>query len=234
MSVNPKEFWENKILTWEYGRYDLDNRGGILEYFANLSSRSLRARLQLAVEVLTPYLNNKNVIELGCGSGLIAEKLLQAGASSYHGIDFSENAIDRANAEIVNESNAQKIKFEVNDACTFKPETRENNIFLSLGLLDWLNDTELDNLFASNGDAHFLHAIAEKRSSVIQLIHRLYVYIAYGHKTNGYTPRYYTPNQLAKIVRKYTDKPLYVYRNSRLSFGAFISTLPIGEKVVEK
>ena len=49
------------------------------------------------MERLINYTNkNKKVVEVGCGSGLIASEIIKAGASSYIGYDISEKAIERA------------------------------------------------------------------------------------------------------------------------------------------
>ena len=67
-----------------------------------------------------------------------------------------------------------------------------HDVVLSLGVLDWLTDEELAILYEKQGRADYLHAIAEQRASIQQLIHRAYVHMAYGHRTQGYKPRYFT------------------------------------------
>ena len=54
----------------------------------------------------------------------------------------------------------------------------EGDIIFSLGLLDWLVDPELEALIARGKNLEFLHAIAEKRVSLSQYLHRLYVHLA--------------------------------------------------------
>src|ERR1700733_9885948 len=58
-------------------------------------------RRQLAVETVTAY-PNPRVLDVGCGSGRIGEFVLEAGASHYVGVDFSEPMIDLARARLNN------------------------------------------------------------------------------------------------------------------------------------
>jgi len=59
-----------------------------------------------------PHLNkNKDVLEIGCGSGLIIEKIAKD-VNSYHGIDISRSAIDLAKAK-VNINSLDNVKLEV-------------------------------------------------------------------------------------------------------------------------
>src|SRR5262245_63923064 len=65
MPVDPKEFWEAKLLGWEQGRYGSPDRPpGFLEWIANRSSASLRFRVSITPELLQPFLSNKHVVEL--------------------------------------------------------------------------------------------------------------------------------------------------------------------------
>ncbi|MBT5108905.1 MAG: class I SAM-dependent methyltransferase, partial [Rhodospirillaceae bacterium] len=43
-----------------------------------------------------PHVKGRRIVELGCGSGLLARDLLACGALSYQGFDISPIAIDRA------------------------------------------------------------------------------------------------------------------------------------------
>jgi 2-polyprenyl-3-methyl-5-hydroxy-6-metoxy-1,4-benzoquinol methylase len=47
-------------------------------------------------EVLRQFLSNKRVLELACGSGFLARRLIEYGVASYLGIDFAETAIAKA------------------------------------------------------------------------------------------------------------------------------------------
>src|SRR5437660_2241561 len=56
-------------------------------------------RRQLAVDTVRSY-ESPAVLDVGCGSGRIGEFMLEAGASRYLGIDFSEPMIEMARARL--------------------------------------------------------------------------------------------------------------------------------------
>ena len=230
MSVDPKAFWEDKILTWEKGRYEQKTeKGGLLERLADASSRSLRYRIQVAVDLLEAHVKGRSVLELGCGSGLIAQRFIDAGATSYLGIDIAESAIVLANQRKTDLGWSDRIRFETGTIKTMAPVSQD--IVVSLGVLDWLTDEELGVMFERQGKVDFLHAIAEKRRSLSQYAHRAYVQVSYGRRTGAYRPRYFPAVDIARMAAKHKPGPFHAFRDPRLSFGALISTFPIGPKI---
>jgi SAM-dependent methyltransferase len=228
--TDPKAFWEDKIQTWEEGRYEpRKSKGGILEKIADNASSSLRYRIQVGVSLIEKHVKGKHVLEVGCGSGIIAQRFLDAGALSYHGIDIAEAAIEIANKRKKDQGWGDKITFAVGTIGDM-PKVQQDIVF-SLGVLDWLTDEELAILFERQGKADFLHAIAEKRRSVSQYAHRAYVQVAYGHRTGAYRPRYFTAAEIARHAAKNRGGPFYAFRNPQLSFGALISSFPVGDQI---
>jgi len=227
--TDPKQFWEHKILSWEKDRYgDNGTEGSLLERIASRSGRSLRFRQTAAYELLRPFVTAKRVVEIGCGSGMLAVGIVAMGAESYRGYDIAESAVEQARQRADAGGITGQATFET--ASVGDLQSLDADIVISLGLLDWLEDGELDALFRAGGEADYLHAIAEKRLSASQMLHRLYVHLAYGHKTGGYVPRYYAPEEIAAIAGRYIAKPLCVWRDPRLSFGAFVSSMPIDSR----
>jgi SAM-dependent methyltransferase len=230
MSTDPKKFWEDKIIPWEEGRYEPSKtKGGLLERIADASSRSLRYRIQTGVELLADHVKGKSVLEVGCGSGLVAQKFIDAGATRYVGFDIAENAIVAANKRKTSQGWSDKISFHVGTIEKMAPV--QEDVVFSLGVLDWLTDQELETLFQRQGKAHFLHAIAEKRVSLSQYAHRAYVQVSYGHTTGAYRPRYFTAAHIAGLAAKHRSGPFYAFRNPKLSFGALISSYPVGDRI---
>lgn len=227
--VEPKQFWEKKINDWEEGRYQTSNREfkGTMEAIADRSSSSLRFRVSKAGDIISKVVAGKHVVELGCGRGLLARKLIKCGAKSYTGIDFAEAAILSANK--INENDVKSKLAQFIQADVFNLPNIKADIVFSLGLLDWLNDSEMNELFSWQTESDHFHAIAEKRISASRLLHKAYCYIAYGYRTNGYVPRYFSVEQMHGFMSILSKSERYTYRNPRLSFGAFLSTFPINE-----
>ena len=221
-----RQFWEGKILEWERGRYSgTGGTGGPLERLADRASDSLRFRMESSAELLAPFVKGKRVIDLGCGTGLLAPKLLAAGATSYVGYDIAESAIDLARARSTAEGWADRARFE--RASLADLDRLDGDVVVSLGLTDWLTDAELERLFELGGDAEFLHATSEARPSLQRWLHQAYCYVAYGYRTQGYVPRYLETPAIAAMARRHREGPVYVWRHRRLSFGAYITSLPV-------
>ena len=230
MTVDPKQFWETKILAWERGRYGSRNHAyNLLEWIADRSSISLRFRVAITPKLLRPHLAGKRVVELGCGSGLMASKLTEYGAASYLGIDIAESAINAACARYGEDP---KIRFMASSVADMPRISAD--LVISLGLFDWLTDDEVSDVFRKSGTADFLHAIAEQRAGAQQWLHRSNVHLAYGYRTNSYRPRYFNCGQIGRLAAAVINRPIYVFRSWRLSFGALLSSLPIASRLSDE
>ena len=226
MPVDPRRFWEEKILPWEADRYGPGSPDASwLERLARRSSGSLRARQAAARDLIGRHVAGRRVVELGCGSGLLAEGLIEAGAQSYLGIDIARNAVEGARARTQASPHAGRIRFETGDVAALPPLAAD--LVFSLGLFDWLTLDQIEAVFASSGDCDYLHAIAEKRRSLEQSLHRLYVFLSYGHRTGSYVPRYYEAAAIAARAAPHNPRAAHVLRSPALSFGALVTTLPL-------
>lgn len=58
----------------------------------------LVAQSEVALDELTALVHGASVLELGCGTGRLASRMLGAGASSYTGVDASQGMLERAAA----------------------------------------------------------------------------------------------------------------------------------------
>lgn len=224
--VTPAEFWNTKILGWEESRYARAAAAATpLESIAANASSSLRFRLHAAVLLLAPHLRGRRVVELGCGSGLLAGPLMALGAAGYTGIDISPVAITRARERAAAiPGTPGDIRFAVGSVVNLEPQG--DALIFSLGLFDWLTDAEIAHILAVGAGGPYLHAVAERRWSAQQLAHRLYVHLSYGRRS-GYAPRYYAVGEIAAAIRRAHGQPPNVFRDRRLSFGVFVTNLPL-------
>jgi 2-polyprenyl-3-methyl-5-hydroxy-6-metoxy-1,4-benzoquinol methylase len=78
-------------------------------------------------------------LDVGCGSGRIGEFVLEAGASRYVGIDFSEPMVDLARARL--ERFGERVTLVKGDFLTAEPEGTFD-VVLALGLFDYLPNPE--------------------------------------------------------------------------------------------
>jgi len=224
-AVNPRDFWDNKILRWEEGRYgESQDQRSVLERLAKRASSSVRNRQIVAARLIGECCRDRRVVEIGCGSGRLAAPLMAAGAASYTGYDVAPAAIAEAERRRQDDGLADTVTFVAADIQAMP--ALEADIVFSLGLFDWLTDAEIALLFEKCGDADFLHSFSEKRATASQWLHRFYVFLAYGWRTGAYVPRYQTAGELAALARVHGPRPINVYRDPALAFGAMLSTLP--------
>ena len=202
------DFWNKKIIGWEKDRY------------IKRSKNSVKERLDTALKILEKKCLNKNILEIGCGSGLLAEKLVEAGAKSYRGYDFAHSAIVDANERCKNE---KKISF-YNASVTEIENNIDYDIIFSLGLIDWLKPHEINSLVKLSDNKMWLHSFSEKRLSFTQLVHKFYVIIYYGFKNGMYIPRYDKKDDIKKY---FNNNNIFFLQNDKLSFGVIASSFKI-------
>ncbi len=98
----------------------------------------LLKRRQLAADTVREY-GSPRVLDVGCGSGRIAEFVLEAGAAHYLGIDFSEPMIELARARL--ERFGERVELILGDFIE-APIEGEFDVVLAVGLFDYLPDAE--------------------------------------------------------------------------------------------
>ena len=95
-------------------------------------------RRQLAADTVAAY-ERPRVLDVGCGSGRIGEFALEAGASHYVGIDFSEPMIDLARDRLQRfDDRAELITDDFLNAGLDGPF----DVVLAVGLFDYLPDPD--------------------------------------------------------------------------------------------
>src|SRR5579875_1045356 len=93
-------------------------------------------RRQLAIDTVRAYAEPR-VLDVGCGSGRIGELALEAGASHYVGVDFSEPMIALAEARL--RRFGDRVVLITDDFLTAPIEGRFE-VIIAVGLFDYLPD----------------------------------------------------------------------------------------------
>lgn len=223
-SIDPKEFWNKKILTWEAERYEAAAPDSLMERLAKRYG-GLTRRMENAQRILAAAAPGKRIVEFGCGSGVIAEELIEAGAASYHGIDIADVAIEQAQARVKAKALDDKISFATGDENTLSKV--EADIIFSLGVLDWLTVDQVKQVLRASQDGDFLHSFSERQASLWVIIHKVYCYAKYAHETKNYAIRYDTEDEIRSFAEPFTDRTLHFLRDRKMRFGVFVTTLPL-------
>ena len=95
-------------------------------------------RRELALETVRSYVH-PSVLDVGCGSGRVAEHLLDAGAGAYVGIDLAGEMLELARTRLARfGGRVTLIHGDFIDA----PFARSFDVVLGLGIFDYLADPE--------------------------------------------------------------------------------------------
>ncbi len=92
-------------------------------------------RRQLAADTVRTY-SAPRVLDVGCGSGRIAEFVLEAGAAHYVGIDFSEPMVDMARARLTRFG--ERVELILGDFLEAPLDGPPFDVVLAVGLFDYL------------------------------------------------------------------------------------------------
>lgn len=218
-----RDFWDKKIVEWEDSRYQgAEHAQGFLEKFSTWMGGSLKVRLEACAKLLLPRVAGKSVLEFGCGSGLLASRLMAAGAKSYYGIDISPVAIARADELAKKEGFADRAKFVATEVLSH--DFPKADLVIGLGFLDWLPRAQIPALAERIKPAPFLFTFSERRFSIMRYGHRVYTALAYGLRHDGYVPDYYTESDMRGFFAAAGYEKLTFLRDPRMSFGAICHT----------
>jgi SAM-dependent methyltransferase len=157
-------FWDGRIAAWEASRYSP------LSLF-NPLSWTVRNRLKAARRLVSgKFKHHPHILDLGCGSGLLAGALPGDPGRSYLGVDFSRAAIEAARARFAGQ--ADRIRFERADV--LEGPGREAPLIVFLGLLDWLEEPEPDLLFGKLKAENLVFSFTEADSGLAGRLYRQY------------------------------------------------------------
>ena len=181
-------YWEKKILVWESRRYSP-------LFLWNPFSWTVRRRLFRALALfrgLSP--SPASVLELGCGSGLFAAKII---CPAYLGVDIAGNAVELARERV---SRADFV-FQRADALEAAHQSKKFSLAVFLGLTDWLTEEELEQLLQRLASARLLFSFTESR--VLPRWHPYRFYRALiDYKHGDYFARTYEFSKIESLLKQ--------------------------------
>lgn len=187
-------------------------------------NKSLQERLKTLEEILLPHIEYKTVLELGCGSAFLMEKFVASKVRKYVGVDFADTAIKHAQQRAVQAKIENKVSLFCDNAIDVNIDSPD--VVYSAGLLDWLEDNEIETIFKRYPKALHIHSFSKKEFSIKQLCHRAYVFCSYGHSNDKYTPRYFQATGLQQMFSAATNQQSTLISSKAMGFSTFISSVP--------
>lgn len=168
-----QKYWDKKITEWSSISYDKTSQASLIEKLATPFRRA-DLRVLAASSLLAPLIKGKSLLFLGCGVGNECFAILSHSPKKVIGIDISPVAIAQAKKNAKKHNVEKKIDFLVGDVGSIK-ELPDSDYVLGLGFIDYLTKKELKNLFELVMPKKFLFSYFEKKLTLFNLIHTLYV-----------------------------------------------------------
>jgi cyclopropane fatty-acyl-phospholipid synthase-like methyltransferase len=153
------KYWKEHVLSWEAGAYYKD-RSARPAFWDRLSSifrgKAMYVRMDAALQLVSPHLAGRHVLDIGCGSGRFAFQLLAAGAERVVGFDVSPAAIEAAEARRRQSPSADRLEFRVMDVTLPSAELPPVDLITALGVIEYFDALELSALLGRFNSRYFL------------------------------------------------------------------------------
>lgn len=214
--ASQEEYWDKKIKEWTEVSYGEKRKGvSLIEKIANLFRGPITKRMEVALEIVGQKAKGKTVLDLGCGLGDFCFEVLKYNPQKVIGIDISGAAIKEAEKIAERKKLKNRVSFVQNDAARVK-KLPEFDIAVGLGFIDYLNKQELRELFRLLLGHYFFFSVFEKKFSLRNLLHAVYVRV---QKCPGAFK--YTKDELRQIIPKNLN--FYFLKKDKM---LFITNLP--------
>jgi SAM-dependent methyltransferase len=218
MSSN-KHYWDRKIIEWE-DSMSTGRNVPLIERIASLFRGPLKFRSQLALNILDSFVQNKTVLELGCGSGYFAFKLYEKSNTKHiTGIDISRKAIIRAGQIASERQLSDRFTFLEGDVTS--KSLPEADVTLGLGFLDYLSPEEIRSLFSNMRSPYFLFSFADRRISLLRIIHKCYM-LSQGCSNHFY----YSQKEIAGYIGNGYGG-IHFLNDRKMSFTCIVHNIPL-------
>jgi SAM-dependent methyltransferase len=153
------EYWKEHVVSWEAGAYYRD-RGGRATLWDRLSSffrgNGMYVRMEAALRFVGPHIKGLTALDLGCASGRLAFKLVEAGAKHVIGVDISPEAVAEAEKRRIESPFADRLEFKVMDLASADARLPSVDLVTSLGVIEYFDQKNLDELLGRIQTRYFL------------------------------------------------------------------------------
>lgn len=220
-STEPRaSYWNAKIRKWAGSSYTKE-RGDVMSRLRS----SIDARKDEAKKILRQYAGDGyTLLDLGCGAGqFVIEAVKDCGAARAVGVDFSSEAIGFAN-ELRDDAGLAPEQAAFQTARTGDPWP-EAQIVTGLGLLDWLDEKQIEELFSRLAGKKFLLSYSEQDNSFDEIVHRFYLVYRLKFFGKGVRAYHHRRGFILGLVEKYQLGPVEIVSAPGMRFGRLVHNL---------
>lgn len=220
-----KEYWEKKIIDWEKSVYRGENSNNqpFFEKLATPFRKLNKIRNDTAERLISPYIKNKVVADIGCGTGIFLAKLLKYKPKQLVGIDIASSAIRIASKDFAKQIKSKKAKFICEDLRKKTNVIKGIDVVVGIGLIDYFNSSEMLDLFKGVRGKIFLFSFPAKIISLREILQRIYVTVA------GCPGCYkYSKEKMDKTLRKAGMRNWWYYDQDNIRF---ITNIPQNKEI---
>jgi SAM-dependent methyltransferase len=214
------KYWDNKIRRWAESSYDEDRD----DTMAKLRT-SIDARKNEAMKLLDKHYDDTfSLLDLGCGAGQFVIEVAKRGWLSFgHGWDFAEDGIKFAD-ELRDAEGLppEEVQFKVAGVDEEWPDV---DVITGLGLLDWLDEDQIDDLFSRLKGRKFIFSFSEQDNSLAEIVHRVYLVWRLKLRKDNVRAYHHKRQFFFDLAKKYDLGELHVHEAKEMRFGRLLHNL---------
>ena len=219
------EYWKEHLLSWEASAYykDTPHKASLWDRLSTVfRGNAMYVRMQTALEMLKPHLQDKTVLDVGCASGRFAFQLLNAGAAKVYGVDVSQEALEFANKQRKQAGLEDRLEFSVADVVHPGNPLPKSDIVTALGVIEYF-DAPAMSAFLGNLQTEFFFLdfpdIARRKQFPTWQLRQVYI------RVNNLPGVYlYRPDEFRTLAEPFGFKNIQVVARNGFYY---ITNLPI-------
>ena len=170
-----KDYWDYHIADWEKSAYERRSSGSLIEKVATIFRGHLIHRKNTCRRMLAEQVEDKKILEIGCGTGALLREVTREGRPRYAvGWEISEEAARIGQELLANEGLENMCRIECRDIEYSLEQIPLFDFVYGLGILEYLQRETLYRLFEQLKDCAFFFQYHRKYLSMKNVLHVVY------------------------------------------------------------
>lgn len=146
------KYWEEHLKSWEASAYYKEGQQNT-SWWDRLSTvfrgDAMYVRMNAALELITPHIKGKTVLDVGCASGRFAFQMIQAGAQKVYGTDISTAALEAAKQQSIGMGIQDKAEFSTMDIAQPNSPLPRVDLVTALGVIEYFNVRDMSTFLGN-------------------------------------------------------------------------------------